>query len=318
MRVLTAAFVALAGLAVSPAHACLQEEKMEAKGPPVPADAPLPAVVVLPREHWEQKLRDNADKCRLEGAVEACNSQAVALVRLGRAAEAIPLLEAVEKKTPGVYQTAVNLGTALELTGQDEAALKWINEGMRRNPQSHAGTEWLHAQILETKLALKKDPQWLRARSPVDGAEHGMTGLQAEPAWRASGVTLASGRALSQDDVSRALWYQLNERLQFVKPPEAIVGELLLELASLVAIQEKTGDKAMRLLKQAEEFQPVRMELLAARKKHFEGLLAADPRARRPEVARAESGPSYGYLAAFFAILIAWAVWRRVARRRQG
>jgi hypothetical protein len=52
---------------------------------------------------------------------------------------------------------AANLGTALELLGNKEEALHWIREGIRRNPQSHEGTEWLHAKILEAKIAAQKD-----------------------------------------------------------------------------------------------------------------------------------------------------------------
>ncbi len=64
------------------------------------------------------------------------NDYAVALVYLGRYDEAISLLQRLEKETPGHYATAANLGTAYELSGNNELALKWIKEGIRRNPRS--------------------------------------------------------------------------------------------------------------------------------------------------------------------------------------
>src|SRR5258708_17631923 len=78
---------------------------------------------------------------------------AVSLVYVGKTKEAVELLQALEKEQPGTYVVAANLGTALELLGSNEEALYWIREGLRRNPQSHEGTEWLHAKILEAKIA---------------------------------------------------------------------------------------------------------------------------------------------------------------------
>jgi len=49
-----------------------------------------------------------------------------------------------------------DLGTAYELAGKNEPALRWIREGLRRNPNSHKGTEWLHVKILEAKIEQEK------------------------------------------------------------------------------------------------------------------------------------------------------------------
>ena len=53
------------------------------------------------------------------------NDYAVALVFLGRHDEAISLLQSLEKETPNHYSTAANLGTAYELSGNNELALQW-------------------------------------------------------------------------------------------------------------------------------------------------------------------------------------------------
>jgi len=77
---------------------------------------------------------------------------AVAFVHQGKYSEAIALLQELERRYPGKYQVAANLGTAFELSGDNKQALQWIREGIRRNPKSHEGTEWLHVAILEAKL----------------------------------------------------------------------------------------------------------------------------------------------------------------------
>src|SRR5258708_6546637 len=48
------------------------------------------------------------------------NDYAVALIFLGRNEEAISLLQELEKEKSGEYATAANLGTAYELSGQNE------------------------------------------------------------------------------------------------------------------------------------------------------------------------------------------------------
>src|SRR6185437_11772073 len=86
----------------------------------------------------------------------------IALMYLGRSKEAVELLQALENERPGEYFIAANLGTAYELTGNNEEAARWIAEGIRRNPESHEGTEWLHLKILEAKIAQEKDPDYFK------------------------------------------------------------------------------------------------------------------------------------------------------------
>lgn len=132
----------------------------------------------------------------------------VALIRLGRAADAIVELEAIEQAFPGQYATAANLGTAYELVGKPADALTWITRGIERNPTSHKGTEWLHVAILKAKLKLNANPAWLTQHSVLDEAD-------ARPA----------------SEVLLAIEYQLNERLVFVQPEDAVVCDLFYQAA---------------------------------------------------------------------------------------
>ena len=68
------------------------------------------------------------------------SNYAVALMYLGRSQEAVQLLESLEKESPGEFYVAGNLGTAYELSGNNESALKWIQEEIKRNPEAHEAT----------------------------------------------------------------------------------------------------------------------------------------------------------------------------------
>jgi len=63
------------------------------------------------------------------------------------------MLIGIERWHPGLYATAANLGTAYELLGNVDSAYYWIEEDMRRNPQGHEGSEWMHLCILSAKRA---------------------------------------------------------------------------------------------------------------------------------------------------------------------
>ncbi|HEY1108662.1 MAG TPA: hypothetical protein VGE76_08525 [Opitutaceae bacterium] len=139
----------------------------------------------------------------------------VALIRLGRAADAIVELEALEQAFPGQYATAANLGTAYELEGKLTDALTWISRGIERNPGSHGGTEWLHVAILKAKLKLQADPAWLAQHSVLDEAD-----------------TRSAG------DIVHAIEHQLNERLVFVQPEDAVVCDLFYQAARRLDLQQ--------------------------------------------------------------------------------
>ena len=166
----------------------------------------------------------------------------VALMYLGRSKEAVELLRQLEKEIPGEYFVAANLGTAYELSGNNEEALRWINEGIRRNPASHGGTEWLHAKILEAKIAQQKDADYFKKHSVLE--------LHPE----AIGPEIAVGdRKLSAKELKEAIQHQLEERLQFVKPPDAPIAGLLFDYAAIEAAT-RTLESAKRLLNMATEY----------------------------------------------------------------
>ncbi len=160
--------------------------------------------------------KDELTQTEIEGVRDICE---------GRTGQAIETFKKIEADHPGRYSTAANLGTAYELNGDLELALKWIEEGIRRNPNSHGGTEWLHVVILRTRMKLKEDDGFLDQRHlitlPESISKTTMIGID--------------GQEYSAAQVAEALIYQLGERMYFVKPPDPVVADLIFTAAILEA-----------------------------------------------------------------------------------
>ena len=160
-----------------------------------------------------------------------CDEAARLIIR-GDAAGALRRLEEIESQYPGLYQTAANMGTAYELTGDDEKALHWIRTGIRRNPYSHMKAEWLHVKILEAKIALKKDPHWLES--------HTITGMDPR---EETGVYDTLQGPKSRRDILESMRSQATVRALFIKPLDTILAHLLNE-AAVFALYADAGSAA--------------------------------------------------------------------------
>lgn len=213
------------------------------------------------RKEWialRDRLKSEAEK--ENGDFKVRNDYAVALVHLGDVASALAIFEEIERSHPGHSETAANLGTSLELSGRDADALKWIREGIARNVKEHQGSEWLHVRILEAKLAMAKESDWLKTHS-VAGADFGGNEKPALPSTFPNGN---EGKPVTAIEFRSALQYQLGERLEFVKPPDAIVADLLFDWGNIEALTDIV-ETAEKLYAAAEKFGSPRPQLLARR-----------------------------------------------------
>jgi tetratricopeptide (TPR) repeat protein len=208
------------------------------------------------------------------------NDYAVALVRRGESPKAVEILESIEKEHPGEYTVAANLGTAYELSGDLEKAHQWIGEGIRRDPKSHDGSEWLHLLILDARMAAAKDPEWAKS--------HGVLPLDfgGDPVPRKPTVWPAGSR--DAEDVIRALTYQLGERLAFVPPPDALVGGMIADLADLLALY-RSVDHAIPVYELALQYQPAHFGLVRSR-------LESSMKIRREEARQRQTSQEIGLL----------------------
>lgn len=150
----------------------------------------------------EEKLKKNAD-------FKLLSDYGLHLVQAGKVKEALVLFEKLAELYPNEYSIIANLGTTYELSGQNEKALEYIRKGIKINPNSHGGSEWIHVKILEAKIALAKDPNYLNTHSVLN---------------------LSSEQKQSKKTFDQ-LYIQLQERFPF-SPKEAnpIMADLFIEL----------------------------------------------------------------------------------------
>lgn len=167
----------------------------------------------------------------------------VEMIARGQYSGSVARFHKLEAEYPGRYSTAANLGTAYELTSDLENALKWISEGIRRNPGSHEGTEWLHREILLAKIRMKGDPNSLHRNHILP--------LPANLS-KQSRVDIG-GESYSIDQIRTALIYQLSERMLFVKAPDPVVADLLFTFGWLEC-QTQIVESGIGLLKMAKDY----------------------------------------------------------------
>lgn len=180
------------------------------------------------RSYWVLAKDRYKDKAIDAPSYESATNYGVSLLYQGHTVPAMQLFLKLEQLYPGRPQTAANLGTALELAGHDAVALKWIRLGMRRDVGEHHGTEWLHARILEAKIA-DAAGRWDRKRS-IAGIAFTDALLPPLPVAMPAGN---DGKPVKPNELDRAFHYQLAERMQFVRPKDWVVGNLLSDWATL-------------------------------------------------------------------------------------
>lgn len=188
----------------------------------LPTPVSHPAEPVANLSAFTDYVRRHESRAANERTFEQQTDYAVALIHLGRTADAIKVLAGQEQRRPGLYATAVNLGTAYELAGNLEKAAAWIAEGMERNPAGHAGTEWLHLALLKARIQIRDNAYWLEHHRVLENAP-----------------------ARSDAEVLRAIEYQLGERLRFVAPADPVVCDLFFEAARRVPVGDVRGRRAI-------------------------------------------------------------------------
>lgn len=159
--------------------------------------------------------------------IDYLSDKALLLILLKKYRQAIELYLAIEQLEPNRYSTASNLGTAYELTGNNWLALKWIKKAVRLNPQSHNNSEWIHVRILRAKI---KGELFFTSKFLIK-TDFGTENI---PKTKLTKQELNS--------LHTALYYQLNERISFVKPKNKIAAQLLFDLGSIAFLLGKHED----------------------------------------------------------------------------
>jgi tetratricopeptide (TPR) repeat protein len=144
---------------------------------------------------------------------------AAQLVYLGEYEKAKAIYFNIEASTPDLYTTASNLGTIYELVGMPDSATTWIRKSVDINPNSHGGSEWIHLKILTFKLSESKDYS-----ASILGLDFGRETIP------------KNINNIELQKLSDHIYHQLEERLQFVKPENKIVGNLYFDLGNILAL----------------------------------------------------------------------------------
>jgi tetratricopeptide (TPR) repeat protein len=173
------------------------------------------------------------------------NDYAMGLIYLGRITEAIEVLQKLEQENPGSYFVAANLGTAYELTGRNREALRWIHEAIRRNDDSHFGSEWVHVKILDAKVQQEINPSYFD--------KHSVLNIDLTKVRSHETMVDIGGENRTLAEIRDAIDYQLQERLHFVRGKDAGVASLLFDRA-LIEATLHTLESAGEILNLAADF----------------------------------------------------------------
>ena len=288
---------------------------------PAPTLAKPAPQVALPARTDEQRQQ-------LHEAVDRSDE----LLQVGKVDEAIGLLDATEKKIPGDALVASSLGSAYELKGSLEEALTWIREGIKRDAGVHHGSEWLHARVIDARLALAKDSNWFQ-KNNVLGLDFGKDDVPVAPEI----LPIEQGRIKGADQLLDQIAYQLTQRTKIVKPPEPVIGDLYASAGDLAIAgavspldDRKSQIQPERYYERALEYGAPHADLVRRRLAKYRADFAALPPLPKDEVAeypvvskRFEQPPEKSYRNWIYAgsalglILVVMAVAAAIDRRRR-
>lgn len=187
-----------------------------------------------------KKLHETDSIYKLTGKIEDYSDLGSMLVYNGLYWKAKQIFEEIEKKLPGLYATASNLGTIYELLGKNDSAFFWIKKAIEINPNSHNGSEWIHLKILELKVQRNDKKSHLITHS-VLGLDFGDSKIP------------ENKNNLDLNFLRRQLYDQLNERISFIKPKDPIMSQLLFDLGNITAIVADVKS-ALQIYKTAAEY----------------------------------------------------------------
>lgn len=149
-----------------PAFACLWDKdtlKEESFGISSVADTVRGKIFKHSRVFYERKVLYTEPLLKQEKvSPDRYDDLAVAYEKLGRTQEAIATMEAKEKRFPGLYTTAANLGTFHAHAGDFPRALELLRKGLEINPNAHFGREKYQVKAIEYLQRLVKEPELVR------------------------------------------------------------------------------------------------------------------------------------------------------------
>ncbi len=163
---------------------------------------------------------------------------AVCELKLGLFEKGLRTFVSLNKSHPKEYRIISNLGTAYELVGKLDSALKYIEKGYEMNKSSHRGSQYVHVLILKAKIGFKKDVNYFKTNSIFN------TNME-------ESITLKSKYYVNLRRREFHIKHQLEERLPFTPKTDIVMGQILKELGDLQAYcySMRNGYKSYQLAK---------------------------------------------------------------------
>ena len=146
---------------------------------------------------------------------KALSNKALALMKLGKVSKAKDILVDLVTRNPKEYSMVANLGTAYELSGELDSALKYISKGLEINPKSHYGSEWIHVELLKAKIKRKRSKYYI-IKNPILSDEL----LESKRD--------TSKRYWHRSRVLNHIYWQVRTRAPFTPAPNEVIWNLLL------------------------------------------------------------------------------------------
>ncbi len=141
-------------------------------------------------------------------------------LRVGNRKVSLELLKKLYAAHPGEYNVVVNLGTAYEVNGALDSALKYISLAVRMNPGSHEGSEWIHVNILKELTSNKPHFENIIGLKNRDFLEWMQDTEYKFPQ--------------PSEDLKKQIAYQLHERIPFSTKKDTLVGQLIVDFADIL------------------------------------------------------------------------------------
>ena len=229
------AFILISACTCNNSYACLNsyDEKVEEMEPD-----PTTITFISQKqrdEFYQKELKNFLKQHPKPKLIKEKNDYAVRLIYNGEYQKAINILLEIEKTKPNLSNTAVNLGTAYELLGQNEKAKFWIEKGLKINPSVHDGSEWIHLNILKAKLQ-RADTKWLQ-ENPILGLDFG-----SEHFPQLSQNIQSSWGVDKIDHLAYQAKLQLRERRKFIFGQDLTMARLAYEAANLEMLRGQLNE----------------------------------------------------------------------------
>jgi hypothetical protein len=190
------------------------------------------------KNDFEAIIKDLRKLYKETNDIDYLSDIGVVLILQKKYNEAIKLYNQIEKTHPNRYSTASNLGTIYELTGDNVNALKWIEKALKVNPISHNSSEWIHVNILKAKVN-----NLIFSSQNIINNDFGFESL---PKTDLKEENLESLRY--------QIYFQLNERISFIKEKDKSIAVLLFDLANIDYLLGKKSSQYKELYKMAVDY----------------------------------------------------------------